>query len=251
MGLAASGCAARRVTLPSDTGAPFPDFADAYRAVSASCAGVRTLTGELALAGRAGGRGIRGRAIVGFERPASMRLEGVAPFGPPAFILAARGGTAALLLPRDARVVRAERPEDILGALTGVALSPADLQAVMTGCLVPDATPLGGRLHQNGWVSIDLGGDATMYIERAGAAWRTLAGRRPGWEVAYAAWEGAFPRIVRLRSRGSASVVDLTATVAQLDTNVTLDPAAFSIDVPPGTAELSLEELRAAGPLRN
>ena len=30
-----------------------------------------------------------------------MRLEGVAPFGPPAFILVARGGEATLLLPRD------------------------------------------------------------------------------------------------------------------------------------------------------
>jgi hypothetical protein len=30
-----------------------------------------------------------------------MRLEGVAPFGPPAFILVARGQNATLLLPRD------------------------------------------------------------------------------------------------------------------------------------------------------
>ena len=34
-----------------------------------------------------------------------MRLEGVAPFGPPAFILAARGAMAVLLLPREDRNV--------------------------------------------------------------------------------------------------------------------------------------------------
>ena len=80
---------------------------------------------------------LRGRVIAGFERPASMRLEGVAPFGPPAFILVARGGDATLLLPRDERVVRGASPEDVLGALTGVALAPADLLAVLTGCVVP------------------------------------------------------------------------------------------------------------------
>ena len=114
---------------------PFPEFADRFRRVTMTCAGVRTMTAELALAGRAGGRRLRGRAIAGFERPASMRLEGVAPFGPPAFILAARAGTATLLLPRDNRVLRKAAPEDILGALTGVALSPADLQAILTGCV--------------------------------------------------------------------------------------------------------------------
>jgi hypothetical protein len=43
--------------------------------------------------------------VSGFERPGSLRLEGVAPFGSPAFILAARAGRATLLLPRDNRVL--------------------------------------------------------------------------------------------------------------------------------------------------
>jgi hypothetical protein len=249
--LAFSACAARRVNLPTDPGSPFPDFADAYRAVTASCAGVRTLTAELGLSGRAGDRRIRGRAIVGFERPASMRLEGVAPFGPPAFVLAARDRRATLVLPRDNRVVRDATPEDILGALTGVALSPADLQAVVTGCVVPPATPTAGRLHQNGWASIDVEGGATLFLQRQGAEWRTRAGRRPGWQVEYPAWNGAFPEAVRLVSLDSRVNVDLTATVSQLETNVTVDPAAFTVNIPAGTLELDLDELREAGPLRN
>jgi hypothetical protein len=246
-----SACAARRLTLPADPGAPFPDFVDAHRAATAACTGVRTLTAELALSGRAAGRGIRGRAIVGFARPASMRLEGVAPFGPPAFILAASGGSGTLLLPRDDRVVRDTRPEDILGALTGVALAPADLQAVLTGCLTAAAEPTGGRLHQNGWASIDFSSGTTMYLERRGDIWQPRAGRRPGWEVEYSAWQGQFPQTVRLRSSNATVDVDLSAGISQLETNVTIDAAAFAVSVPPGALSMTLAELREAGPLRS
>lgn len=250
LAVTAAGCAARRVQLPADAGTPFPDFAETYRAVTSACAGVRTMTAELGLSGRAGGRGIRGRAIVGFEAPASMRLEGVAPFGPPAFVLAARDATATLLLPRDDRVVRGASGADILGALTGVALEPADVQAVLTGCVVAGAGATGGRLHQNGWASIDVADGATLYVERQGDRWVPRAGRRPGWQIEYTAWSGNFPETVRLTSVGGSAQVDLTATVSQLETNMPIDPAAFVVTVPPDTRELTLDELRQAGPLR-
>jgi len=249
--VALGACAARRISLPADPGAPFPDFVETYRAVTAACAGVRTLTAELALAGRAGAGRVRGRAIVGFAQPDSMRLEGVAPFGPPAFILAARGANATLVLPRDNRVVRGAPPEEILDAMTGVALSPADLQAVLTGCVVPVGAPVAGRIHQNGWASIDVGDGATLYLQREGSAWRLRAGRRRGWQIEYPAWQGAFPSAVRLTSSSGSVDVDLTATVSQLETNVPLDQAAFAVDAPPGAIELSVAELREAGPLRN
>jgi len=208
------------------------------------------MTAELALSGRAGGRRLRGRAIAGFERPGAMRLEGVAPFGPPAFILAARGPMATLLLPRDNRVLRGARAEEILGALTGVALSPADLQAILTGCLTATPGVTGGRLHQNGWASIDLGSGATLYLQREGNGWQRRAGRRPGWQIEYPAWEGEFPQTVRLQSLASDLDVDLAAEISQLETNIALDAAAFTVSVPPGALELTLDELREAGPLR-
>lgn len=245
----AASCAPRLVSLPSDPGAPLPDFAETYRTVTAACAGVRTLTAELGLSGRAGGQGVRGRAIVGFERPQSMRLEGVAPFGPPAFIMVSRDMRGTLLLPRDNRVVRDEAPERILGALTGVALSPADLQAVLTGCVVPPGMPVAGRIHQNGWASIDVEGGASIYLEREGAQWRIRAGRRPGWQMEYPQWQGAFPADIRLRALDSGLDVNLSATVSQLETNVSLDQSAFAVNVPPAAIELTLAELRRAGPL--
>ena len=175
---------------------------------------------------------LRGRAIVGFERPASIRLEGVAPFGPPAFVLAGSGATATLLLPRDNRVLRNARAEDILGALTGVALSPADLLAVLTGCVTAMPVAAAGRLHQNGWASIDLGGDATVFLERVALGWQPRAARRPGWQIEYPAWQGAFPATVRLRSLDPQVNVDLTAAVSQLEANVDRRSRGVHRDVP-------------------
>ena len=245
-----SACAARLISLPTDPGTPLPDFTEIHRQASSACTGVRTLTAELALSGRAGGRALRGRAIVGFERPASIRLEGVAPFGPPAFILAGSGPNATLLLPRDNRVLSNARADDILGALTGVALSPADLLAVLTGCVVAMPKPVAGRTHQNGWVSIDLAGDATVFLERVPLGWQPRAARRPGWQIEYPSWQTGFPATVRLRSLDPKVQVDLTAAVSQLEANITLDAAAFTVTVPGDMLSMTLEELRDAGPLR-
>ncbi|HEV8212153.1 MAG TPA: hypothetical protein VGP77_18650, partial [Vicinamibacterales bacterium] len=176
--LAALACGPTRLTLPTDAGSPLPDFQSVHDRVSTACRAARTLTAEVALSGHAGKTKLRGRVVAGFERPASMRLEGVAPFGPPAFILVARAGEATLLLPRDERVVRGASPEDVLGALTGVALAPADLHAVLTGCVVPDPVPRGGRVHANGWASIDLDGNATLYLARVNGAWQPRAAKR-------------------------------------------------------------------------
>ena len=225
--------------------------------LSAACAGVRTLTAEIALSGRAGRQKLRGRVVAGFARPASMRLEGVAPFGPPAFILVARGEDATLLLPREPRVLRGAKPEDILGALTGVALGPADLQAILTGCVVPSPQAVDARQHANGWASIDLFGGATLYLEPTGAArtlsgprgWTIRAARRAGWQIEYPAWSGNFPQSVRLQSDQPTLMVDLTATLSQIETNKDLEDAAFTVNVPPGAEPITLDELRDSGPL--
>ena len=250
LGAFVSGCAPRLLSLPIDPGNPLPDFAQIHRQATSACAGVRTLTVELSLSGRAGGRTLRGRAIAGFERPGSLRLEGVAPFGPPGFIIAGGGERATLLLPRDNRVLRDARAEDILGALIGVALAPADLQAILTGCVASMPGAMGGRLHQNGWASIDLPGDVTLYLERIGVGWRPRVARRPGWQIEYPSWQGALPKSVRLRSVDPTVDVDLTAAVSQIEVNVTIDPAAFMVTVPADALPLTMAELRDAGPLR-
>jgi hypothetical protein len=248
--LVAAACGPKALTLPTDAGSPLPDLAAVHAQVSGACRGVRTFTAELALAGHAGRTKLRGRVLAGFERPASMRLEGVAPFGPPAFILASRGGEATLLLPRDERVLTGARPEDVLGALTGVSLAPGDLSAILTGCVVPDPTPRGGRVHANGWASIDLEGDATLYLVRGNRQWQPRAAVRRGWDVQYADWQGDFPRTVMLRSMTAGVDVNLTAAISQVEANVPIDQAAFTVEIPASAGKLTLAELRDAGPLR-
>ena len=110
----------------------------------------------------------------------------MAPFGGPVFILAARGGSATLLLTREERIIRNAPPEAILGALTGVALDPADLLAVFTGCVVPGPRATAGRLHAGGLASIDVESadqgtqrrTATVYLRRNGSQWQLRAAKR-------------------------------------------------------------------------
>jgi len=250
LSLLVSGCAPRLMPLPTDQGTPLPDFAEIHRQATSTCAGVRTFTAELSLSGRVGGQPLRGRAIAGFARPASLRLEGLAPFGAPGFILADGGAGATLLLPRENRVLHDGRAADILSALTGIALAPAELQAILTGCVVSMPGAMGGHLHQPGLASIDLPSGATLYLEKVGVGWRPRAAQRPDWHIEYPVWQGAFPAEVRLRSLDSAVDVDLTAAVSQIEANIMIDPVAFTVIVPADARPLSLVELREAGPLR-
>ena len=179
-----------------------------------------------------------------------MRLEGIPPFGQPVFILAAQAGNAVLVLPRDQRVLRGQPPQSILEALVGVNLAPADLLAILTGCVVPGPMPTGGRLHANGWASVDLQGGAKLYLRRASAQWELRAAQRDGWQLEYTMGPSQFPASVRLTSDAQQVAVDLTTAISQLEANVDLDPAAFRADVPSEAKPLTLDELRDAGPLR-
>jgi hypothetical protein len=215
---------------------------------------VRTLRAVLSLRGRVSGQRLSGTVHAGFERPASMRLEGIPPFGQPVFMLAAQNGDAVLLLPRDERVLRSQPPQAILEALVGVDLAPADLLAILTGCVVPGSVPTAGRLHANGWASIDLQGSAKIFLRRAPASatsqWELRAAQRDGWQLEYTMGQTLFPASVRLTSDTQKVPVDLTTGISELEANVDLDAAAFRIDVPPDAQPLTLDELRESGPLR-
>lgn len=222
-----------------------------HASLARACTGVTTLTAELGLSGRAGTQRLRGRVIAGFAAPDRMRLEGVAPFGAPGFILVARGSTATLLLPREHGVLRGATAEEILGAMTGVALSTSELLAVLDGCVVPAPMPESAMMHANGMVSIRLRGTVTEYLQRQGAAWQMRAAHRPGWDIEYPSWSGGFPSAMRLRSpSGAATAVDLSASISQLDTNATIPADAFDVKVPNDARPITLEDLRDAGPLR-
>jgi len=195
---------------------------------------------------------MRGTLLTGMDAPDAVRLEGVAPFGAPVFILAARNESATLLLPRDDRVLTGVSPADILEALTGLRIDPAALRAIVSGCVAADAKPASGRLFPNGWMSVDIGSGATVYLRPEQGRWRIVAGFTPRLQVQYGQFEGDWPRQVHVFSRAdqpAAIPVDLTLALSDVSINVVLPAAAFTVDVPPRAAPMTLAELRKAGPL--
>jgi outer membrane lipoprotein-sorting protein len=247
---AGTGCAAKRFAVPLDAGVPVAGYESAWQAVAAPCLGVRTMTAELGLSGRAGGTRMRGRVQAGFQSPGRIRLEGVAPFGQPVFILVADGTRATLLLPRDERVVRASEPAEILEALAGVRLDPDALRAVLAGCTMT-AAPTAATGHGE-IVRFQFPG-GTVYARRNGNDLRIVAAETQSFLIEYpdAFVAGSlFPRRVRIsRSGAGADNVDLTIALSQVESNISLPDAAFTIDVPPGTMPMTIADLRAAGPL--
>lgn len=247
-----AACGPKRITLPSDPGTPLSDYTNIYNEVTAGCRSIRSLQAEVSLSGRANGERLGGTLLTGFRKPESMRLEFRARLlGTPVFILAANPSGATLLMQRDNQVVREPKAEDILGALTGISLSPADLLAILTGCVVPEPQATGGRSHQGGWASIELGDRATVYLQRAGNRWRLRAARRGDWQVEYVEWPdaAALPTKVQLMTTRPVAV-DLGATLAQMESNVDLPDNAFTIAVPANAETISLDDIRRAGPLR-
>jgi hypothetical protein len=188
---------------------------------------------------------MRGRILAGMI-PGALRLEGVAPFGAPVFILVADGLRGTLLLSRDRRVVRDAAPEEILNALIGVRLGPDDLRAMLAGCVRAAAEAGGARAYGADWLAVDLAAGGTIYLRRTDSAWRIVAGRYGGLEIDYPAFQGDRPSHVVLRGPG----LDLSLALNQVEVNGELPrDQLVALTIPEGVAPLSLEQLRKASAL--
>jgi outer membrane lipoprotein-sorting protein len=244
-----AGCAPKAPVLPSGSGTPFPDFAAAYQQATAACRGVNTLTASMAMSGKAGTTKLRGRIDAGFAAPGRARLEGIAPFGKPVFILVADGRRGTLVLPREDRVLRDAPPEQIVEALAGVPLGPDTLRTVISGCGVSVGQPADGRAFPNGWTAVSLP-DGTAYLRKNAGAWEVAASTSGSVTVLYADYASGRPSTIRLRaeSQGRPSA-DLTLRLSDVDVNTTLNPKAFEVDLPARPVPLTLDELLRAGPL--
>ena len=239
-----SACAPARPTLPAGAGSPFPAFETAYEEAVKDCRSARTVLAEFGLSGRAGGTKLRGRINAGIATPADIRLEGVA-FGRPIFILAARNGQATLLLTREDRVVRDAPPEAIVEALTGVALTPGDLVAVVAGCGLGAGTPSNGRAFNEEWAAVDAGG-GTTYLRRVDGRWRVGGAVRNQLQVLYSDFKNGVTSAVHIRT---GSIADITLRMSQLEINTTIDAKAFEVEIPRDALAMTIEELRRSGPL--
>jgi outer membrane lipoprotein-sorting protein len=243
-----SACSSRPPALPTNGGSPFPDAASAYAAATAQCRGVKTLSAELALSGRAGGSKVRGRLLGGFAEPGQVRLEAPAPFGRPVFVLVIRDGAATLVLNREHRVVKDAPPVALVEALAGVPLGPDELRAAVDGCGLGIADVASGQTYPGGWARLEGNGGA-LWLRQVESQWRIAAAVRGDLELRYDDYQSGRPATVRLRMTNAESATDITVRLSQVDINVPIDAAAFQVEIPEDAVPMTLEELRRGGPL--
>lgn len=246
-------CASPRLRLPEGPGVPLTDYHELFEAAVDDCRRVRTLEAMLAIRGRRGDTALRGRVRSAFAEPASLRLEGLTPFGGPAFVLIVGDQSPLLLLSRERRVITDATGRDLLDVLAGLDLGPSDFRSVVTGCLVPDPRPHAARRYANDWIGVDLEGDATLYLQQVDGAPIVVAGRRRGLVVEYGDHTRGLPRHLRLQTTSPAVVgTDLTASMSQVSINVELDPRVFDPVIPDGFTPMSIDALRdTPGPLED
>lgn len=244
--------------LPTGPTVPLTDMAPFAEALD-HCDGITTVTAEIGLSGRAAGQRLRGTLHAGFATPESLRLEAVAPFGGPFFLLAGRAGRATLLLPRQDRVLRDAAAGDILGALAGLDQTPADLRAWIAGCPAATGEVTAPRRYSAEWVSAQMGSERQFWLTRvksttgaAGRAWRLVAALAGPLTVEFAEHTGRQPGRVRIRRAESAgaAALDVRLALRQVEHGVALPEAAFDVDVPADAVPITIEELRGSGPLR-
>jgi hypothetical protein len=250
--VSAASCGAPLLKLPTGPGLPAPDAAAALMQAVSACRRITTVSAEVAVSGSVGGRRVRGRILAGLAEPASLYIEAPAPFGAPLFVFGASNGDATLLLPRDRRVLEHGRPVEVLEAIAGVPLDPADLRRTLTGCLADTGVDAGSaRGFGDLWRIVPGERDAYLKRDRPADPWRLVAVLQPGqygWRADYSAFMNDVPRSIRLVSN-DAGRFDLRLDLSQVDLNVALEPAVFQIAIPPGAQPMSIEELRANGPL--
>ena len=247
--LVLAACAAKPLSLPSEHGAPSPDAPAAYVEATSQCRGVKSLSAELALSGRAAGTKLRGRIVGGFAAPGKIRLEAPAPFGRPVFTLVARGETATLVLNRDRRVVRDASPAALVEALAGVSMGPDDLRGAVAGCGFSGADLAGGESYPGDWIAGDAGG-ARAWLRKVDGAWRLVATARGPLEIRYDQFVSGRPSVVQLRSTAQGNpATDITLRLSQVDINVPLEDSVFDVEVPADAQPMTLDELRRSGTL--
>lgn len=236
------------MTLPSGEGTPFAGFAEPLAAATAPCRTVRSITAELGLSGRIGRMKLRGRGLVGAAAPDSIRLEALAPFGPPVFVLTATRGRATLLLPRDDRVLRDAAADQVVEALTGVRIDPGTLRAALAGCGIGIEGAVAARSYGDRWLAVETGSGQTVFLEHVQDAWRVRGARTEMFSITYDELGPARPTRLTIRASGEAPA-EIRLRLSQVEIDVPLGAEAFQVDVPADATPITLEELRDAGPL--
>lgn len=247
---ASGACTARLYSPPTGPGVPFAEAAGVWRDLTARCSSTRVFVAEIRVDGWVGPTRQRFSAALhsALTRENDVYLEVPGP-GRSFVQMAGRAERAVLLLPRDERVLRAPT-RDIVEALTGLKWDAVDLLNVLSGCVTAPGAAMTGVSYGEDQASLELGDGARAWIRRVDGAWQLEAATRDGLLVEYRAREGAFPSDVRV-SDASPGTTPLLVTfrVSQLQANVALEPAVFTLKVPDAFVPMTLDDLRSVRPL--
>ncbi len=228
---------------------PAPESLANWREATEACRGAHLYTAELTVDGVVGRERLRHAVLQGaMTDDGRVYLLAVAPVGPPIFTLAGTDARATLTLPSEQRVVTAPAA-DIVAALIGFRLSAVDWLRVLSGCVGGAEARDGVRIGDATIVHL-ADGVTRVRLDADGRAVRLVAGERPDLLVEYEGFLGRWPKAARVTTRpGAAVVADLTMMINQVNVNIELPAGAFTLDVPPTFQPMTLEGLRALGPL--
>jgi hypothetical protein len=248
--VAVTSCAARTPPRPAGEPTPDPTAVEAFATATARCnASFRSVEAELRLSGRAGGERVRGRVLAGLEEGGSIRLEAPAPFGAPFFILAGRNERATLLLPREDRVLKDAGVRDVLERITGLSLGADDLRLIISGCLAENAVPGDGRQWGSEWKAVTIATGRVAYLRMENGKPVVTAADYGAWRVDYSGHDAeGVATAVRVRRAGD-NVIDITARIEQLTAAGTINPRAWTVEIPSDAEPMTLDDLRAIAPL--
>lgn len=243
-----SACAPHLFVPPAGPGEPFPDATQAWTEATHACRGASTYAANLRVRGRVARESLSATIIGLVTRADQIRLTVPVMFGSPAFVLGGSADSATLWLPRNERVLTA-RADEILEALTGLRLGPRALLAVLDGCVAQaDAITASARY---GRLAAITTGDGRLFLEQRDGRWRITRGLTAGLIVEYSDIQGDWPRALRITTEtGHTPAVSLSMTIDQIDVNLPHEAKEFTVNVARSAAPMTLDDLRAAGPLR-
>ncbi len=244
----ACGCATHVFVPPAGAGEPFPDAAAAWADATHACRGASTYAASVRVHGKVASESLNATIITVVTRADQLALSVPVMFGPPAFVLGGGADKATLWLPREKRVLTA-RADDIVEALTGLRLTPRGLLAILTGCVgEADAVTASAQYGKMGAITT---ADGRMFVEPRDGRWRLMRGFVGELLVEYQQIDGDWPRALRITTNaGHAPAVSLSMTMDQIDVNVPQDAKTFVVSPSPDVTPMTLDDLRAAGPLR-